>query len=463
MNQLIVVSNRTADPGKPAPAGGLAVALQEGLANRGGIWVGWSGRINAAEAIEDTLYAGIRYVRMDLSSEAYDKFYSGFCNTTLWPLCHDRPSLLEYSRDQFTEYRRVNRALAEILARTAKPDDLIWVHDYHLMMLAVELRRLGLRNPIGFFLHVPFPQPGLLAQLPCDKVLAEGLCAFDLFGFQTEDDQRGCLDYFRRYCNAEIDGDRVRAFGRVLRTGVFPIGIETAKLVRQARTATQTGEAARLRDSLHERALILGIDRLDYSKGILQRFAGFEAFLQRWPEFRKKVVLTQICPPSREGVKQYRLLRRELEGKAGHINSRFADVDWTPIRYVSRSYGRRSLAGFYRTARVALVTPFRDGMNLVAKEFVACQNPDDPGVLVLSRFAGAARQLDRALLVNPFDPEEIAEALQAGLTMSLEERQERWRAMMEVLTHSDIDHWRESFLTDLAAAASAPASCHAVE
>ena len=333
-----------------------------------------------------------------------------------------------------------------------RADDVIWVHDYHFLPFASELRRSNLRNRIGFFLHIPFPPPELFSALPSHRELARDLCQYDLIGFQTEND----LHAFTRYIIDEAGGvvypdGSFEAFGLRSRAAAFPIGIDTEGFAGIARLEAASPEATRLKESLVGRELVIGVDRLDYSKGLPKKVEAFGELLGRWPEHRNKVTFMQIAPVSRGEVAQYRQLRREIEGGAGRLNGKFAEFDWVPVRYLNRSFARPTLAGFYRAAKVGFVTPFRDGMNLVAKEYVAAQDPDDPGVLVLSRFAGAARELRSALIVNPFDVDAMAEGLHQALTMPLAERKSRHAAMMEVLRLNTLSSWRERFLSELEA------------
>ncbi len=450
--RLVVVSNRVALPRQSA-AGGLASALQAALRERGGLWFGWSGKIASETAAElhQLQDAKVDYATLDLSRADHDDFYTGFANGTLWPMLHYRPDLVDYQRDHLDGYLRVNEIFADRLLQLIGPDDTIWVHDYHLIPLAAMLRQRGVRNRIGFFLHTPLPAAGLLIALPNHRELLETLASYDLVGVHTARDLRALEDYFLHEAGATMrPGGRMRAAnGRQFRAGVFPISIDTAGIAEAARSAESHKEIGQLRNSLEGRALIIGVDRLDYSKGLPERFQAYARLLERAPELHRQVTFLQIAPPSRGAVLEYREIRRELERSAGHINGKYATPDWAPIRYINKSFPHRLLTGYYRTARVGLVTPLRDGMNLVAKEYVACQNPDDPGVLVLSRFAGAAQELTTALLVNPADTEEVADALQRALVMPLAERSERWRAMMDVLCSNDITSWRNAFLQAL--------------
>lgn len=454
MSRLVVVSNRVALPDE-SRAGGLAVALQAALEETGGLWFGWSGRIDpvTSGAMHEQRAGNIRYVTIDLSRQDHADYYNGFANRTLWPLLHFRVDLVDYTRETWAAYRRVNALFAEKLAPLLRDDDLVWIHDYHLIPLAALLREHGVRCRLGFFLHVPMPSSDLLAALPQHARLFEGLSAHDLVGFQTERDLERFQDYVRLFGRGRVieNGVLETAGGRRLRAGAFPISIDTARIAQQAVDAVGKASVKRLAESLSGRALAIGVDRLDYSKGLPERFRAFTRYLERHPEQRGKLTYLQIAPVSRGEVAEYRALREELEQLAGHINGSHAEPDWTPMRYVNRNYPHPSLTGFYRLARVGLVTPLRDGMNLVAKEFVAAQDPADPGVLVLSTFAGAARELDSALLVNPYDLDGVADAIAEAGSMSLDERKQRWHTMMDKLQRHDITDWRRAYLSALSA------------
>lgn len=452
MSRLVVVSNRVALPGLSS-AGGLAVALQAALEETGGLWFGWSGHIDAEASgrLHGVDVGNIHYCTMDLSKRDHDDYYNGFANRTLWPLLHFRVDLVDYSRVTYAAYRRVNALFAEKLAPMLQPDDIVWVHDYHLIPMAKLLRELGVSCRLGFFLHVPMPSSDLLAALPQHERLFEGLSSYDLIGFQTERDLERFQDYVRLFGRGRVISHGVLETrkGKRLRAGAFPISIDTAHIEAQAAAAVSKAGVKRLATSLSGRALGIGVDRLDYSKGLPERFRAFGRFLKRHPNHRGKLTYLQIAPVSRGEVVEYQNLRSELEQLSGHINGAHAEPDWTPVRYVNRNYPHPTLTGFYRLARVGLVTPLRDGMNLVAKEFVAAQDPQDPGVLVLSSFAGAARELEAALLVNPYDLDGVADALAAAMDMPLAERRERWEAMIALLRRNDITAWRRKFLAAL--------------
>ncbi len=455
MSRLVVVSNRVGSPRVRARAGGLEVALLDALRERGGLWFGWSGRtIEGGDAkVQIERFGRIQRVTLDLSEDDYEGYYNAFSNQALWPLFHYRLDLTNFDRRDYESYLRVNYGFAHNLAPLLEDDDMVWVHDFHFLAFGEELRRMGVDNRIGFFLHIPFPSPEVLVALPSHEALVRALFAYDVVGFQTAGD----LNCFMRYAEEEAggqreDGNRVTAFGRTISAGVFPIGIDG----RAFADFTHSEEAKKNYDRnqllIGGRTQIIGVERLDYTKGIPVRFHAFERLLIDYPDNAGRVSLMQIAPPSRSQVVEYQEIRRELEGIAGRINGRFADYDWTPIRYLNRAYGRKALAGLYRASRVGLVTPLRDGMNLVAKEYIAAQDELDPGVLVLSRFAGSARQLTEALIVNPYDIEDVANALQRAIHMPLEERRERWNAMRDNVFEEDVSWWASQFLDALESA-----------
>ena len=452
MSRLVVVSNRVALPGSHS-AGGLAVALQAALEARGGLWFGWSGRTAATRSgnVQSHRDGSISYLTMDLDKADLDAYYNGFSNRTLWPLLHFRLDLVDYDRRTRAGYERVNALFAKALAPHLRDDDTVWIHDYHLIPLAALLRELGVGCRIGFFLHVPVPSADLLYALPDHQQLFSRLYACDLLGFQTRRDSERFLSYVRLFGGASTD-DRGRVTlpsGRTLQVDAFPIGIDTDQVARLAAASSAKAAVRALRNSIDPRLLAIGVDRLDYSKGLPERFQAFERLLQLHPDLKGQITYLQIAPVSRGNVPQYRALRTELEQKAGHINGLHAQPDWTPLRYVNQNYAHATLTGFYRLARIGVVTPLRDGMNLVAKEYLAAQDPADPGVLVLSLLAGAADELDGALLVNPYDLEGVADALARAATMPLGKRKERWHAMMEHLQANTIHHWCDHFLERL--------------
>jgi trehalose 6-phosphate synthase len=451
--QLVIVSNRVAIPDKNAAqrAGGLEVAVNAAFRHRSGIWFGWSGKVTAQTRIstQRVTHDQVTYIILDLSREDHKEYYNGFANSVLWPILHYRVDLAEFSRRDLSGYLRVNDHFARELHEVLGPDDLVWVHDYHLMPLARALRERGHKNRIGFFLHIPCPPPEILTALPHHERLIPSLLEYDLVGFQTGDDAFNFSRYLARECNLHSHDFNFHVAGRTVRIDVFPVGIETAAFARLAERAERLPFVQHVMESLAGRALIIGVDRLDYSKGIANRLSAFERFLQTRRDWRGKVTYLQIAPKSRTEIPEYAVIEQGIGAAAGRINGAYGEADWTPIRYVNRAYSRSTLAGLYRGARAGLVTPLRDGMNLVAKEYVAAQNPDDPGVLILSRFAGAAHECKAALLVNPYDPDSVAAAIGQALAMPLAERRERQQANFQVLLRNDIEYWAHRYLSEL--------------
>jgi trehalose 6-phosphate synthase len=452
MGRLVVASNRTATPGEPK-AGGLAVALWDALTERGGgVWFGWSGEITERENRGIRMFneEQVEFALADLTEKEYEGYYLGYANRALWPVFHYRIDLAQFDDDAFETYAAVNRRFGSMLEGLLRPGDQLWVHDYHFLLLGQELRNAGWRGEIGFFLHIPFPAPEVFTALPSHQRLARGLADFDLLGFQTERDTANFRRYMVEHHGARDLGDgRLEVFDRTIEARAFPIGIDPEEIARFAVGEQGKQDARRLGRITENCALVLGVDRMDYSKGLLQRLQAFGRLLDDFEEFRSRVAFVQIAPPSREMVDAYMELREDVDRLAGRINSDYSDLDWTPIRYLARGYPRETLAGLYRLARVGLVTPLYDGMNLVAKEFVAAQDPEDPGVLVLSEFAGAAEALDAALIVNPYDINAMADAVRRGLAMPPEERRERWEALNRAVTERDIGWWRRQYLSAL--------------
>ncbi|HKX42750.1 MAG TPA: trehalose-6-phosphate synthase [Burkholderiaceae bacterium] len=453
MSRLIVVSNRVGDPRKAA-AGGLAVALGDALSGTDSVWFGWSGQIAPSSGeLRQRQIGRMLVATIDLDQADHDGYYLGHSNQALWPSFHSRLDLAAFESGFIEAYERVNRLFARKLAPLLRPDDVIWVHDYHLIPLAEELRRIGCTQRIGFFLHIPLPAPSLLTAIPGHEKLMRSLFAYDLVGLQSRSD----AEHFALYAADELQArplgqDRFIAFGRELRVRAYPIGIDV-NAFRSLLAQRESQETMQmLRQQYSKRRLLVGVDRLDYSKGLPQRFRAFRELLANYPENRMSATLIQVASPTRESVLAYEDIRHELEGLAGEINGTYGELDWMPIRYMHRTFARKRLPGLYRMAKVALVTPLRDGMNLVAKEYVAVQDEADPGVLVLSRFAGAAEQLREALLVNPYDVPGTAQAIQRALHMPLAERLERHAALLERIRREDAARWRRNFLDDLRSA-----------
>ncbi len=450
MSRLVIVSNRVADLDNQIQSGGLAVALGDALRSIGGIWFGWDGNIadeGTPIEVNRTVQNDVTIATIPMTQTDYEEYYLGFANKVLWPVCHYRLDLVNFEPAYLEGYKRVNKAFATALAPLLKPDDLVWCHDYHLMSLGAELRALGAKQRLGFFLHIPFPPPELLQAVPAHNWLIESLFHFDVIGFQTSND----VGNFRRFVVEHVggkvfDNGRLSAFGRTIVADVFPIGIDVDEFAAAAQTQEAASQIERLNRRTVVRSHIIGVDRLDYTKGLPERFKAFRKFLEMHPERWKTVTLMQIAPPTRIEVEAYVNIRTELEELSGAINGEFGDFDWTPLRYIHRAMPRDTLAALFRGSEVGLVTPLRDGMNLVAKEYVAAQSEEDPGVLILSKFAGAAEELDEALIVNPYNIDDMANAMQTALSMPLEERKERRAALLSRLKAHDVRYWRNSFL-----------------
>lgn len=451
MNRLIAISNRVSKLKEGGAQGGLAVALSSALRENNGIWFGWSGKsvdeFTGHLQMEDNL--GVRTATIDLEEQDVDEYYNGFANQTLWPLFHYRIDLAEYERAYGEGYERVNNRFADAVMPLIDESDVIWVHDYHLIPLGYRLRKLGCENRIGFFLHTPWPPTRLLVALPHHERFVESLFAYDVVGFHTTEWLESFLHYCEKELGAQVEDGKVTYDGKTITAIACPIGLDHKEFLAASQSDEAEGAFKRMRASLQDRKLVVGVDRLDYSKGLEERLLGLERFFANHPERQRETVMVQIAPPSRGDVASYQEIRARLDEESGRINGAFAHVDWTPIRYANRGYPRAELAGIYRAADAALVTPLRDGMNLVAKEYVVAQDPEDPGVLILSRFAGASHQLKEALLINPYSREEISDALVKALDMPLDERKRRWRAMMDVMEKTDVIWWREKFTSHL--------------
>jgi trehalose 6-phosphate synthase len=460
VSRLVIVSNRVSLPaanGAIRP-GGLEVALTPITANgTPTLWFGWSGEIVASRSVTTRQIEqdNRTYVITDLSHADYDEYYNGFANRVLWPVLHYRLDLTEFTRRDLTGYLRVNRYFASELAKVIRADDIIWVNDYHLIPIASELRRKGFTNAIGFFLHVPCPVPEIITVLPNHEHLLPLLLQYDLVGFQTDKDAAN----FSRYLTSEgfatgifqRSGDQIvlSPTRRSTRIGSFPVGINFDEFESSAAEAMQSDFVEEVASSVAGRTLLIGVDRLDYSKGLVQRLEAFERFCEANPDWLPKVTYLQIAPLSRTEIPEYGRLEEAIGAITARINGKYGELGWSPIRYLNRTYSRVTLAGLYRLARVALVTPLRDGMNLVAKEYVAAQNQHDPGVLILSRFAGSAIECNQALLVNPYDSEEVAAAIHQALVMPLDERRERHRANAAALRRNASADWSKRFLRAL--------------
>ncbi|MDP8254864.1 MAG: trehalose-6-phosphate synthase [Candidatus Alcyoniella australis] len=462
--RLVVVSNRlpivvNRDPQgartiKPG-SGGLVTALAPLLRNRGGIWIGWPGAPQA-EDLHQLLQSsahetGYKLVPVGLSEQEIGGYYQGFSNQIIWPLFHDLPSRANFDPSYWPIYCQVNRKFANTIVEVTNEDDFIWIQDYHLMMVASELCELGQSRKTGFFLHIPFPPLDVFLKLPWRKQILDGLLRFDLLGFQTARDRRNFISCVRTLDRSlQINSKRqvisITANEREIRIGTFPISIDVDDFVSRAKSPAVADLAWAIHSDLPERQLVLGLDRLDYSKGIPDRILAIDELLKRHPEQSRKFTFIQVVVPSRAEMPEYRFLRREIERLVGQVNGRHTVSGWTPIHYIYRSLTPVELVAYYRTCEVALLTPLKDGMNLVAKEYCAA-SIEENGTLILSEFAGAATQLaNGALLVNPFDLVGTAEAINSALTMDAQERRSRMRAMRRSIARNDIYHWVDSFL-----------------
>lgn len=445
MSRLVVYSNRI--PLGQAASGGLVVALEKTMESRGGVWIG--------TRLDDTVtrhqlqaYTGGKFDRhaLHLPADEYNKYYLGYSNSVLWPLFHGRTDLLDVAEGQLAAYASVNRKLAEATKHLIKPSDTVWIHDYHFIPLASELRKLGIRNPIGFFLHTPFPSSSHIQALTHRDRLLAWLSAYDLVGLQTQRDVSAMIEVCRTIFSGQMLPDgRIRCESLDIWPASFPIGIDG----RQFRDTAISHQVPASKIALGQK-LLIGVDRLDYSKGLPHKFRGFRRYLHEAGETTARSTLLQIASPTRESVEAYQDIRRDLERLTGEVNGEFGQLGYVPIQYIHKSIPRHDIAGLYRRADIALVTPLVDGMNLVAKEFVAAQDEEDPGVLILSEAAGAAEQLKiGALMVNPYDPASISNAIEQAVGMSREERVRRHQAQWNEIARRDVHWWTRTFLDKL--------------
>ncbi len=450
---VVVVSNRVARVQAEEPvAGGLAAALLPMVRDSGAIWVGSSGQ--PSDATRDS-FARIEplgtgaLATVDMPGKYYQGYYEGFANSALWPALHSRPDLIHVTADDYTCYCEINAFMARALVRFDTPEAVFWIQDYHFLSLGADMRRLGIERPLGFFLHTPWADRRTMTAVPNHAELVGAMLAYDLLGFQTVEDRQNFQDYLQSEMGLNVVDGTVASDWGLTQLATFPNGIDVEEFSSRAAKSVGRSEVARLRDSLNGARLVLGVDRLDYSKGLANRVRAFDRMFEIEPGLKREVTLLQIAVPSRGNIKAYRELKAELGALVGEINGRHGEVDWMPIRYLNKGFSQLTLAGFYRAARVGLVTPLHDGMNLVAKEYVAAQHPFDPGVLVLSSFAGAAKELDAALIINPHDIDGMARQIAVALNMGLEERRERWQSMVRKLRSASVHDWFSDFLHTL--------------
>ena len=454
---LLVLSNRLPelrgaqeDGGRKRNVGGLVSALGPALGARKGIWLGWSGRTRPEATGTEVgldIVDGLSLAWVDFPDEWRRHYYNGFSNGALWPLMHSFPGRVAFSHADWSCYERANEAFASVAANLVSPGATIWVHDYHLLLLGKCLRQRGHTGPIGLFQHIPFPGPDIFFLCPWASILLDAMLDFDLVGFHTPNDVENFLRCAATLPGVKVETDRVVQGERVVRVAPFPLGIIPEDF--QSPDPDASGEIAGLMRAIGSARLVLGVDRLDYTKGIPERIAAFGALLERFPEWRRNACLVQVSVPSRADIADYVDQRRRVENIVGRLNGEYGEADWVPIRYLYRSYGREELSQLYRSADVGYVTPLRDGMNLVAKEYVAAQDPSKPGVLLLSRFAGAAVELTDALLTNPWDPEGTARDLDRALKMPAVERARRHAALMQVVSKTTALTWAHDFLQAL--------------
>ncbi len=446
MPRIVLVSNRVTDLTTAAQAGGLSVAIADIMLNRAALWFGWNGEVTDVDDVpavirKEEIHNSI-LASMPLSESEFRDYYLGYSNSVLWPVFHNRLDLAQFEAGFFPEYLRVNRRFAAELIRLVEHDDVIWIHDYHLIPLAAELRALGAKNPIGFFLHVPVPPCQSYLAIPEHLEISTALAAYDLVGVQTQQDVANLIDIFQNSVSGQLLPDgRIRVGAQLVQITSIPVGIDIDEFVGDAAESVPMADGPDFR--------IIGIDRLDYTKGLPHKFKAYGRFLEENPQYRRRVVLSQIAPPTRDTLEAYSDIRGELKSLSGSINGRYSELDWMPIYYMHRSVSRNQLFGIYRGSKVGLVTPLRDGMNLVAKEYVAAQDPADPGVLVLSRFAGAAEQLKHAVIINPYNIAEMADAIKFAIEMPLSERKRRHQALLAVVAANDSAHWTRVFLSEL--------------
>ena len=428
---------------------GLVSAIRPVLGHRESMWFGWSGGTTAAGDVSVSDFGPRRMVALDLPRREAGLYYNVFSNRTLWPLLHNYPDRIDVRSESYSAYRRVNRRFAESLSPHLRSHDTLWVHDFHLFPLAAALRELGWPGKIGFFLHVPFPSVDTFSILPWARELLEDLLVYDLVGLQTRSHARNLMHTLIEELRGAQIGDSFVYGSKRCRVGVYPVGTDPDTFRRLGAAPRQTRAVAGLRRLFPDQKLVLGVDRLDYTKGVPERLATFERLLERRPSIRGKISLVQISVPSRERVPEYASEKRRTDEIVGRINGRFSRDQWIPVNFLYRSFSQRELAGFYNEADVCLVTPFRDGMNLVAKEYVASRD-DRPGVLVLSKFCGSAETMTDALIVNPYDIKGTAEAIHRGISMGHRERTRRWTPLLNEVRTNTAAAWADSFLSDLA-------------
>ena len=435
-------------------SGGLVSALAPVLRDRGGLWIGWPGTledVDLDQLLQASPQAGYGLKAVTLTPEERDKFYYGFSNEIIWPLFHALHTVCNFDPEYWTVYRAVNRKFADVVSDNVQSNDFLWVHDYHLMLLAQELKKAKIKAPVGFFLHIPFPPPDIFLKLPWRTQIIDALLDYDFVGFQTSNFRQNFVQCVRALeKQVTVSGKNpftVMTVGqREVRLGNFPISIDFEQFASQAASEEVAEMAWSIRERLPDRELMIGVDRLDYTKGLPYKLDGFRLALERYEELRTRISLIQVVVPSREEIPPYHDLRAEVERLVGKINGEFTESGWVPIHYIFRHLDRDELLALYRTAGIALLTPLEDGMNLVAKEYCA-SSLDDEGVLILSEFTGTAEQMRKnALLVNPYDRDQMADTIYQAYKMPMAERRSRMRKLRRSVQEQDIFWWVDSFL-----------------
>lgn len=454
MSKLIILSNRVCIPnGQKPAAGGLAVAIQDALNDIGGIWLGWNGmKVDHLEGLSFNVLRkdNIQYITCPLTQTQYSNYYAGFANNTLWPAMHYRSDLIEYNAEEYAGYQQVNYLFAKKILEIAEPEDTIWIHDYHFLSVAKYCRELGMQNKIGFFLHIPFAPLFIWQKISCAQQLITDLCQYDVVGLQTEKDQKVCM----QVCSSLLKAQKIRQtvlsyHQRLTLIKCYPIGVNPNAIQKVAQQFIDVQDFLTRPIELSSSKTIIGVDRIDYSKGLLERFLSYAEFLEKFPEYKQHIRHLQIACPCRLEVATYQRLFERFKIKIEMINQEFGQKNWKPIECIYEAIKHHHLMQIYRQADVCWISSIRDGMNLVAKEYIAAQNPFNPGVLILSKYAGAAEHMTEALLVDPTNKTAMVKTLKTALDMPQQERISRYKQLMKGLKDFDINDWRNAFLNDL--------------
>lgn len=455
MSKLIVLSNRVNLPSVDGhAAGGLAVALQDALQDMGGVWLGWNGeKIKSIDEQHFSVHQTehVEFVTCPLTQQQYEDYYCGFSNNTLWPAMHNREDLIEFQHEEFRTYQKVNQHFATELSRIAQPEDIIWVHDYHFLSIAHHCRELGMKNRIGFFLHIPCAALDIWKGLNISEKLIQHLSEYNVIGLQTEQDQKKCVDVLQYYLGGLLTLDQILVLeNREIKIQCYPIGVNPELIQQTALDAENEKTDTTFNfEQVGNHKTIISVDRIDYSKGLIERFNAFADFLKQHPEYHQLVTDLQVACPCRMDIPAYEDLFNQVQTTVEAINHQFSQGDWNPIHCTHDTIAHDQLMQIYRQSDICWVNSLRDGMNLVAKEFIAAQDPEHPGILILSKYAGSAEQMPEAIIVDPESPSSMVDALKKALVMSKSERIERYEYLIKGLKHFDITDWRNAFLNDL--------------